>query len=51
MSRSRGLWAGTFFASAVVLAVGCKTDPTDVSVPLVEEYRLPPKEPRFHNPP
>lgn len=30
---------------------GCNTPQYDVSVPIVQEYRVPPDEPRFNNPP
>jgi hypothetical protein len=34
-----------------LLCVGCYKPMYDVSVPHVQEYRVPPDEPRFNNPP
>ena len=48
--RCKALLAG-LLATAVLAAVGCHHDKHRVSVPQVEEYPLPPDEPRFNNPP
>lgn len=50
MRRARGWWTvGVFGLTATV---GCySTDSKDTSAPFVEEFRVPPNEERFNNPP
>lgn len=49
MVRS-GVWC-LLLTTMTMTAVGCYTPKHDVSVPLVEEFKVAPKESRFDNPP
>ena len=49
----RGRWDTSrllLMLGCIAAVVGCKTTRDDTVVPLVEEYRSPPDEPRFNNP-
>jgi len=48
--RAKALLAAAFTAG-VIAAVGCHHDKYKIVNPQVEEYKLPPDEPRFNNPP
>ena len=49
MRRGRGWWVVGLMGTA--MAGGCQHDKPDINVPLVEEFRAPPNEDRFNNPP
>lgn len=44
-------WRGCVAGGLGAVAVGCHTIEHDTSVPLVEEWKAPPSEDRFNNPP
>jgi hypothetical protein len=48
--RAKALMAVAFTAGAAAV-VGCHHDKYKLANPAVEEYKLPPDEPRFNNPP
>jgi hypothetical protein len=49
MRRSRAVWAGVL--CGLTVAVGCRHESNYTDVPTVEEWKEPPHEARFDNPP
>ncbi|WP_193619395.1 hypothetical protein [Fimbriiglobus ruber] len=52
MRRSRGWWTAGVLVATVTATTGCYTTKKyDTTVPMIEEFRDPPDEDRFNNPP